>query len=411
MNNVEYMAAMLRYKRPAWSKTERKFIQRFITQIGGLEHDAYGNRFKRIGNAPIMYSCHTDSVHTMPGLQEITAKNGVFKLHPKENSNCLGADNAAGVWIMREMMKAEKPGLYVFHRAEEIGRKGSLWLAKRRPEMFKDIKAAIAFDRRNTKSIITFQIGGRCCSNDFADSLSKELRLNHFKDEGGTFTDTASYTDIIGECTNVSAGFMSEHTKSEMLDMNYLSELRAAMLEMNWENLVFKRNPGEKEERKTYYYTGKHWGSEPSEAWAEYYDSRYGDSYSVYKNGSWRDSEYYKNHHKNKHSKWSRPNKDELVYRPDEEQPIGFLPAPEKVKDDKERQGSLLPDGHELDECEKPRGANWRKQVNHTYMVQMVKANPALIATLLEDYGVDMDTVADFLFEYGGILPSALYGR
>ena len=34
-------------------------------------------------------------------------------------------------------------------------------------------------------------------------------------DTGGSFTDTANYTDIIPECTNLSCGYYNAHTQSE----------------------------------------------------------------------------------------------------------------------------------------------------------------------------------------------------
>ncbi len=149
-NHVEDMFEMLRRRRPHRSKTERHFIRQFISPLG-VECDKYGNRYKRIGHAPIMYSAHTDSVHRMGGLQRIAIKGMSFELPSKSESNCLGADNAAGVWMLREMILAKKPGLYVFHRGEECGGLGSRWLSKNRPDLTKHIKAAIAFDRRGTK--------------------------------------------------------------------------------------------------------------------------------------------------------------------------------------------------------------------------------------------------------------------
>lgn len=416
MNNTERMYEMLKYRRPHRSKTERKFIQRFVSSLGDCTYDRIGNRIIRIGDAPILYSCHTDSVHRQPGLQNVAIKGFKFKLHRKENSNCLGADNAAGVWILTEMIRAKKPGLYIFHRGEEVGGVGSGYIAKYTPELVKDMKAAIAFDRRDTKSIITFQGGARCCSDEFADSLALELNLNHEKDRGGSFTDTKNYTDLIPECTNVSVGFDREHCFSETLDMAYLLELRQSMIEMDWEKLVIKRKAGDYESKwpayKTYsgntpsYSSGKKRWRYVTEVgdWC-YYDKATGTwikdtPAKVDKPGTWE---------------YDKANK-ELVYH----RPVGFL---EHIKPES-KQGSLLPDGHELGEEELPRSKNVTPLIprqievssqeeveeNRATLVEMVRNNPRLIAQLLTDYGATAEDVADFLHTNNGIVPPEMYG-
>lgn len=234
--------AMLEFRRPAWSRTERNFIHRFIRPLG-MQEDELGNLYKRIGDAPVLWSSHTDTVHTQGGKQRLGFSKGIVGLSDTA-SNCLGADCTAGVWLMLEMIRAKRPGLYIFHRAEEIGGVGSTFIAKHRPDLLEGIKYAVAFDRRGHNSVITHQ-GDRCCSEAFAASLGAALGLNHFADSGGTFTDTANYTDAIGECSNLSVGYMNEHTKRETLDVEYLERLRDALLILDASTLVAERAPGE----------------------------------------------------------------------------------------------------------------------------------------------------------------------
>ncbi len=157
----------------------------------------------------------------------------------------VGADDAAGVWIMREMVLAKKPGLYVFHKDEESGGKGSTYIAEQQPELLDGIKAAIAFDRRGKSDVITHQAGGRCASDDFADSLAKQLGGSYRRSSGGIFTDTANYTDLIGECTNISVGYDDEHTIRETLDIGHIQKVRHAMLNLDESKLVLSRAAGE----------------------------------------------------------------------------------------------------------------------------------------------------------------------
>lgn len=234
--------AMLAFRRPAWSRTERNFIHRFIRPLG-MQEDEIGNLYKRVGDAPVLWSSHTDTVHSAGGKQALRFANGIVALDDKA-SDCLGADCTAGVWLMVQMIRAGVPGLYVFHRAEEIGGVGSSFIAKHRLDILDGIKFAVAFDRRGHKSVITHQ-GDRCCSEAFSASLSAALGMGHSSDSGGTFTDTANYVDAIGECSNLSVGYMNEHTKRETLDVEYLEALRDALLQLDASTLVAERAPGE----------------------------------------------------------------------------------------------------------------------------------------------------------------------
>lgn len=237
------LLAMLAMRRPAWSKTERNFIFRFLRPLD-MREDEIGNLYKRIGTAPVLWSCHTDTVHAKGGTQLLSlSASGIVSVADK-SSNCLGADCTAGVWLMVQMIRAGVPGLYVFHRAEEVGGIGSQFIAKHRPELLADILYAVAFDRRGHTAIITHQ-GARCCSEEFSASLGLALGMGHRSDSGGTFTDTANYTDLIGECSNLSVGYMNEHTKRETLDVLYLEKLRNALLRIDTSTLVAKRAAGE----------------------------------------------------------------------------------------------------------------------------------------------------------------------
>lgn len=251
MNALQTIVAMLGYKRPAGSKTERRFIADYLKPLG-LSQDKCGNLYKRIGDSPALWSCHTDTVHKTGGQQSVRLIDGIASVADKA-SNCLGADDTAGVWIMTEMIKAERPGLYVFHRSEEIGGIGSSYIASQFPKLLEQSSIAIAFDRRGTNSIITHQAGLRGCSDAFASSLGKALGMGHTADATGLFTDTANYVDAIGECTNLSVGYVNEHRSTETLDTSYLIGLRDALLNLDARDLVVERKPGEFEDD---YYAG-----------------------------------------------------------------------------------------------------------------------------------------------------------
>jgi hypothetical protein len=240
-SSLATLLEMLETRRPAGSKSERAFIARHIRPLG-VDQDEAGNLIKRIGDAPVLWSSHTDTVHKQGGRQRISLLNDTVHV---TDSNCLGADNAAGIWLMREMILSKIPGLYIFHRQEESGGIGSSHIANHDPGLVDGMKAAIAFDRRGTRSIITHQWAGRTCSDAFGESLAQSLGMGMTLDDGGSFTDTASYIDLIGECTNVSAGFQNEHSKSETLNLTHLLTLRESLLRADFSTLVFEREPGE----------------------------------------------------------------------------------------------------------------------------------------------------------------------
>jgi len=258
------LSNMLSYCRPYNTRVEEAFISKFLVPLGGF-FDKYGNFYKQVGLAPtVLWSSHTDTVHSTSGFQKIEytldkTGNTIFQVGAAEKSSCLGADDTCGIWLMTEMIKREVPGLYIFHREEEIGGKGSAWVAKENPNAVKGIKFAVAFDRRGEGSIITHQRSRKCCSSEFAKSLAEQLGMGHKEDDTGAFTDTASYVDLIAECTNVSVGYDGAHTKWENTNVDYLLKLRDAVCAMDLSKLVEARKPGDNA-YKTYTYTSYSYG-------------------------------------------------------------------------------------------------------------------------------------------------------
>ena len=239
-SDVAELLTMLTYKRPSSGATEAAFIRRFILPLG-TESDEYGNHWLTVGNAPILWSCHTDTVHTKEGKQRVLYGDGMASV---EKGECLGADCGTGVWLMSEMIHAGVAGTYVFHADEEIGGYGSDYIACDTPGKLKGIDFAIAFDRKGTNEIITHQMSKRCASDLFATSLAECLRPLAYKaSNGGTFTDTANYASLIPECTNISVGYYKHHTKGEHQDVTHALRLRDALREADWSRLVVARDP------------------------------------------------------------------------------------------------------------------------------------------------------------------------
>jgi len=209
----------------------------------GMQKDEWGNYFYKVGESRSIFAAHLDTVS-----KEYVTVTHVFdgNLIKTDGKTTLGADDKAGITVLLWMIKNNVPGLYYFFIGEEVGCIGSGNAAKF--GFFKgNYDRIISFDRRDVGSIITYQSSSRCCSDDFADALCKELnqtrRLSYKKDTGGVYTDSAEFTHLIPECTNVSVGYYKEHTTNESQDIIHLTDLAEACIKVDWENLPTKRDP------------------------------------------------------------------------------------------------------------------------------------------------------------------------
>lgn len=246
-NRVEELRQMLTYCRPAGSLTERTWCERYLSPVA--EQDAYGNwhAWRGPDDSPIVWSAHTDTVHRREGEQRVTYADGRMFLsrRARRHSECLGADDTVGCWILLQMFRAGVPGHYVWHYGEERGGIGSAAVTHHLPELYAEARAVIAFDRRGSSDVITHQMHGRCCSDAFAWSVCRALNLGHEPSDAGVFTDSANYTDIVGECTNISVGYAHEHRPYETVDVAYACALVDACIAADWSQLVYERRPGD----------------------------------------------------------------------------------------------------------------------------------------------------------------------
>jgi len=182
----------------------------------------------------------------------------------------LGADDKAGTTIMMNMISEKVPGLYYFFMGEESGCVGSsnlsrVFESKGHPTMNK----CIAFDRRGYDSIITEQTSV-CASDEFAKELANRFNEYGFwfkPDPTGVYTDSAEFTDVIPECSNISCGYFSEHTKSEKQDLEFLELLAIVSTQIEWETLPIVRD-------KDKIYKGKKSKYKYSSSWE--WDDEYG---------------------------------------------------------------------------------------------------------------------------------------
>tara|TARA_R100000656_G_scaffold89080_1_gene64964 strand:- start:1741 stop:2727 length:987 start_codon:yes stop_codon:yes gene_type:complete len=235
MRNEERFLSMLEYTRPHEGKSEAEYLERFILPNCDWV-DGGGNHIKIIGqsNPRILFSSHTDTVHRHDGKQKlfVDGNNGcIFS-----DSTCLGGDDTVGNYLMLSMIENEISGLYIFHRGEERGGVGSMFIANETPQLLNNIEIAIGLDRKGTDDVIQFQNCERCCSEQFASELATLMEITG-GDEVGTFTDTANYTELISECTNISVAYWDQHSKNERCSPKQIGIIEERLLKANWDSL------------------------------------------------------------------------------------------------------------------------------------------------------------------------------
>jgi hypothetical protein len=266
-----------------------------------IQRDSWGNYFLKIGESKTVFASHLDTACKDQVDVQHRIQGNIIKTDGK---SVLGADDKAGVTVLLYLIEKKIPGLYYFFIGEEVGCIGSGNASN--DELFKKYDRIISFDRRGTDSIITHQSSLRCCSNGFAERLCGELNRSgfYFKiDETGVYTDSAEFTSVIPECTNISVGYYKEHTHQEHQDIDHLRKLCRAAAQVDWEKLPTIRDASSKE----YIYNHPHRKTRRShdDRWGEYYDSRYGGEHKprtrrsskkkqkVWKNPDYKPKSYY----------------------------------------------------------------------------------------------------------------------
>lgn len=235
------LVSMLQYMRPAYSLTEKIFCDKYLLPVFG-EPDAHGNYTKIVGKRPnIAFTAHTDTVHRSEGIQTLKIEDDVATTM---TGSCLGADCTTGLWLMLGMISEGVEGVYVAHAAEEIGGVGSTALVADSPAWLNEIDIVISFDRFGQNSIITHQGGMRTASDIFATSLAAALDMPSLKaDTTGTYTDSVEYSGVVPECTNISVGYLNQHTIRESQDLRFAELLLERLIEARWDTLAVSRDP------------------------------------------------------------------------------------------------------------------------------------------------------------------------
>ena len=231
--------------------TEKK-LEKYLPT--GFKKDSVGNYFYEIGESETLFTTHLDTYsEKYEKVNHVIDADNEYHIRT-DGKTILGGDNKLGCCILIGMIKNNIPGTYYFFLGEEPIISGGLWGSSsaltNNPEFFTKFKRCIAFDRRGYGSVVIRQMGRMTSSNEFIQALSSELRRFgsiEFDESSkyGYYTDTATFMDVIPECTNISAGGFDEHYESEWVDLNYTYNVYKTALQIKWEDLPVRRKIGE----------------------------------------------------------------------------------------------------------------------------------------------------------------------
>lgn len=251
MKLPKILHALLRLQRPHGGVNEGVAAEAVRMLVESYGHksttDSFGNLKVTIGDTGLWFTAHLDTVHWNDGEQTLSllAGSNMLVADSSDGKPCvLGADDAAGVYILTEMIRHGKPGNYMFFLGEEVGGLGSSDFIRRNQTISADI--CVSFDRRGYSDVITHQGGWRTASDEFARALASELNTHGFKykpSDAGLYTDSKEFAELVPECTNISVGYFDEHTARETLDIQHLFALRDAVLAIDWGALPVHRVP------------------------------------------------------------------------------------------------------------------------------------------------------------------------
>jgi uncharacterized protein YaaR (DUF327 family) len=261
-------------------------IFRYLEVCGAKKKHGMSASTDRIGNVWVtippamdvlpttLFTSHMDTVHPKYTPVKLMSSTGpkeadkgfIFGITPDKNVRCiLGADDKVGVYIMLRMIERGIVGTYAFHVGEEKGCKGSTYVAEQYPDLLKQFKHAVAFDRANYGDVIASQAPGIGTSPAFVTALSAQLNTildksmpkreakYRFSTAVGAMTDTGKYFGHIPECTNLSVAYFDQHSPRERFDIMWLEDtLLPAILDVNWGVLPAVRDPSKPPVRPSY---------------------------------------------------------------------------------------------------------------------------------------------------------------
>ena len=162
-----------------------------------------------------------------------------------EDAACLGADDGAGLAVMLNLMASGVLGGYCFTTGEEVGGVGAEAVLQHAEPFLKQYDFALEIDRRGTKDMVYEQSVGECASKAFAQWLVDELGMGHELSNRGSYTDVATFAEVIPENVNIASGYINAHSADEQVLLPYLDQLADALRKVDWSKAKAERKAGD----------------------------------------------------------------------------------------------------------------------------------------------------------------------
>ena len=221
----------------------------------------------KLGN--VLYVAHYDTVDRDTGYTEtryghgtpttytqnqatkkkVSIREGVAfinELLPENKSvACLGADDGAGLAVMLNLLATGTIGGYCFTTGEEVGGVGASDVLDQAESFLKQYSYSIEIDRRGETDMVYEQSVGECASKDFAQWLCDSLNMGHKPSDKGSYTDVATFAEVIPENINIASGYINAHSADEQVSLPYLDNLAKALKGLDWSKAKVTRKAGD----------------------------------------------------------------------------------------------------------------------------------------------------------------------
>lgn len=190
---------------------------------------------------------HSDKVQLTR--KHVSVRDGVAFIDESNVLNsdvaCLGADDGAGLAVMLNLMANGVLGGYCFTTGEEVGGVGAEAVLTHAEPFLKQYNFAVEIDRRGTKDMVYEQSVGECASKSFAQWLVDELNMGHELSNRGSYTDVATFAEVIPENVNIASGYINAHSADEQVLLPYLDQLADALRKVDWSKAKAERKAGD----------------------------------------------------------------------------------------------------------------------------------------------------------------------
>lgn len=171
-----------------------------------------------------LFCCHIDTVHDWPENLKIHLRTKEHKyLFASDNGQNygIGGDDKCGVFVCLYLLETLENCKCIFFTGEESGCTGSYGIDIKHIEGARFI---CSVDRWGNSDLITTYSGKKTVSKSFIKDVSPLLRKYNYKEATGLLTDCFTLMDRGAgiSCFNISCGYYSHHSSSEIIDINEL---------------------------------------------------------------------------------------------------------------------------------------------------------------------------------------------